>query len=199
MRPSLSGLFWLVSLLFVGASVFFTVNVFTFKNRLSDPGGPAEFPSGGKVTVASIIDGDEISVNMGEARFIVRILGIWSFDATANDTLTQGQGRAAMNYLENTVLNREVELKFDAFRQDENKRVLAFVHMNNADVGYEMVARGLCLVYAKYPFPGMDAYLAAESAAERGKVGLWGDTGIVIRSRVLKKVWDHEGRKMEVK
>jgi len=134
MRPSLSGLFWLVSLLFVGASVFFTVNVFTFKNRLSDPGGAAEFPSGRKVTVASIIDGDEISVNLGEARFIVRILGIWSFDATANDTLTQGQGRSAMNYLENTVLNRDVELQFDKFRQDENRRVLAYVHLNNADV-----------------------------------------------------------------
>ncbi|MBP7738259.1 MAG: thermonuclease family protein [Spirochaetes bacterium] len=199
MRPSLSGVFWLVTLVFIGTSVFFTVNVITFKNRLSDPGGPAEFPSGRKVTVAAIIDGDEISVNMGEARFIVRILGIWSFDATANDTLTQGQGRAAMNYLENTVLNREVELQFDKFRQDENRRVLAFVQMNSADVGYEMVSKGICLVYSKYPFPRMDAYLAAESAAERGKAGLWGDTGIVIRSRVLKKVWDHNRRKKEVK
>lgn len=197
MRPSLGGVFWLVTLLFLGASLFFTTNVFIFKNRLSDPDGPDTFASGQKVTVMSIIDGDEISVNMGGARFIVRLLGIWSFDATANDTLTQGQGRNAMNYLEATVLNREVELVFDAFRKDANKRVLAFVRVNGSDVGYDMVSKGTCLVYTKYPFPGMDNYLEAELAAEKKKLGLWSDAGIVIRSRVLKKVWEHDRRNKE--
>ncbi len=197
MRPSLSGVFCLVTLLFLGASLFFTINVFIFKNRLSDPGGPGEFASGQKVTVVRIIDGDEISVNMGEARFIVRLLGIWSYDATANDTLTQGQGRAAMNHLEAIVLNREVELVFETFRRDENKRVLAAVHVNNTDVGYDMVSKGICLVYTKYAFPGIDTYLQAELAAEKKRLGLWGDTGIVIRSRVLKKLWDHERRNKE--
>jgi len=197
MRPSLSGVFWLVTLLFLGASLFFTVNVISLKSRLSDPGGPPAFASGQKVTVVKIIDGDEVSVNMGEARFIVRIIGIWSFDATANDTLTQAQGKSAVNYLEAALLNREVELVFDRFQKDSNNRVLAYVQSNNVDVGYDMVSRGICLVYTKYPFPRMEPYLAAEALAGKNKLGLWGDTGIVIRARVLKKLWLRERQNKE--
>jgi len=197
MRPSLGGVFWLVTMLFLGASLFFTINVLSFKNRLSDPEGPPAFASGQKVTVVKIIDGDELSVNMGEARFIVRILGIWSFDATANDTLTQAQGKSAVNYLEAALLNREVELVFDAFRKDSSKRVLAYVHSNNADVGYDMVSKGFCLVYTKYPFPRMEPYSAAEAAAGKRRLGLWSDAGIVIRARVLKKLWLQERQNKE--
>jgi len=197
MRPSLSGVFWLATLLFLGASLYFTVNVVTFKSRLSDPEGPAVFPSGQKVTVVKIVDGDELSVTMGEARFIVRILGIWSFDATANDTLTQAQGKSAVNYLEAALLNRDVELVFDRFQKDSSKRVLAYVQANNTDIGYDMVSKGICLVYTKYPFPRMERYLAAEALAGKGKLGLWSDTGIVIRARVLKKLWLRERQNKE--
>ncbi len=197
MRVSGIGVFWLVTALFIGASLYFTVSVFSFKYRLSDPNGPDEFASGKKVTVISVIDGDEISVTMGGSRFIVRLLGIWSYDATANDTLTQGQGRIAMNYLETTLLNKEVGLVFETFKRDENKRVLAYVHRDDTDVGYDMVSKGMCLVYTKYPFPRMEKYLSAEIAAEKRRLGLWGDTGIVIRSRVLKKLWESEGRNKE--
>lgn len=192
MKLSLNGVFWLVTFVFIGASVYFTYNVFSFKNMLSDPNSTIEFPSGQKVTVSGIIDGDEISVSMGDARFIVRILGIFAYDATANDTLTQGHGRAAVNYLEAVLLNREAELVFENLRRDQNKRVLAYVQVNNTDIGFDMIQKGICLVYTKYPFSRMGKYLAAEAAAETKKSGLWGDAGVIIRSRELKKLWEHQ-------
>ena len=197
MRLSLNFIFWLITFLFAGTSFFYTYNVISFKNRQGGKSGPVNFNSGQKVIVAGIIDGDEITVKMGEARFIVRILGIWSFDATANDTLTQGQGRAAVNYLQANVLNAEVILEFDKFTIDRNNRLLACVRKNGRDVGLDMVASGTCLVYTKYPFPRMAEYLSAEREAGKKKLGLWGDPNVRSRSLELKKLWERESQGKE--
>lgn len=199
MRLTANHLFWTISLALLGAAVFFTVSITSFKRELNLSGKILEIRSGQEAQVAKIIDGDEVSVIMDNQQVLVRILGIFSFDSSVNDPLYQNIGKSSYTFLKNTILDKKVTLVFQEFKKDPNNRILAYVHVGGVDVGHEMLSKGLSLVFMKYPFSRQDDYLAIEKIARQSKSGLWGDPIVTQRSLQLKNQWRITGKEIEPK
>ncbi len=191
MRLSADSLFWFILLGFVVAASYFTVGVSVFKRELRSS-AEVRIASGQKVTVLKVVDGDEISVKAGDQRFVVRMLGIVSFDPNVNDPQIKGAAEMTVNYLRNKLLDGEVELVFDTFARDRNDRILSYVHKGAVDIGEEMLSNGLTIVYTKYPFSRIKRYLATERLAREVKIGLWANPVLLRRSQELKKLWEKE-------
>ena len=181
--------------MFLGAALFFTISVEQFKRGLNISSDEINFSSGQKVTVVKIIDGDEISVKLASAQFIVRIFGISSFEPEVNDPVMENISKESFRYLEKTILNNDVELVFEKFQKDKEKRVLSYVYYKGIDVGLDMIANGYSIVYTRYIFPRMDEYLKAEKKSIETRKGLWGQPTAAKRSMQLKKLWDTERSK----
>lgn len=183
---------WLITGVFLGVSIYFTLEVNHFKNKLNRSSKNLSFSSGVQVEVAKVIDGDEISVSYGKKQFVVRILGIKSFNPNVNDPKIQNIAYASLQFLNKELAKQKIELKFKKFMQDSRNRVLAYVEKNGKDIGLQMVQKGLSLVFTRYPFSRMTSYLSVEKVAIRNKTGLWGITAVAKRSKDLKKVWAKE-------
>ncbi|MCP4219934.1 MAG: thermonuclease family protein [bacterium] len=194
-RFSMELFFKIIILAFFGCAAFFTYSVISFKRGLQTQPKEIVIQSGQKVTVEKIIDGDEISVKSPKGTFIVRILGVKAYDPTVNDHALQNIAKSAFNYLQNTILNTEVEVLFDTFQTDDKKRILAYINGNNGDVGLEMVKQGIVLVYNRYSFSRMPTYITAENESILDKLGIWGIEAAIQRSRQLKKLWDNQREK----
>jgi len=197
MRLTTDHLFWTVSLALLGASIFFTVSITMFKKELNLSGKILEIRSGQEAWVAKILDGDEVSVIMDDEQVVVRILGVFSFDPNVNDPLYQNIGKSSYTFLKNKILKKTVTLVFQEFKKDPNNRILAYLHLGGVDVGKEMLAKGLSLVFVKYPFSRLDEYLEIEKLAKQSKAGLWGDPSVTKRSLQLKNQWHIKGKEIE--
>ncbi len=192
MRISFNYVLWTLFGFFLCAALYFTVSVEKFKGRLNTSSESISFASGQKATVIKIIDGDEISVKFNNSQFVVRILGISSYEPAVNDPVMENVARDTIRYLERELLNSEVELVFENFQKDKDNRVLSYVYHNKKDVGLFMIENGLSIVFTRYVFPRIDEYLAAERKAVRGKAGLWGVPAAAKRSMMLKNLWKKE-------
>jgi len=174
----------------MGASAFFTVNVIVFKKGLQAPDEDFMIKSGTAVVVQRPLDGDEVQVVYNDIKFVVRILGIKSYDVTINDIMLQNVALMSLRYLKDNLSNKKVFLHFDDFKRDRKKRVLAYIHLDNKDIGKDMVSRGFTLVYTEYPFKRQREYLNAEYKARYNKRGLWDVPAASRRSIELKKLWN---------
>jgi endonuclease YncB( thermonuclease family) len=181
-------------LIFFGLSLFFTVKVAAFKKELSRSSLDVTVNSGDEVLVTHIIDGDEISVKTASQQFIVRILGIYAYDPTANDPAAQNAARSAFDYLRKHLLHHKITIVFDEFKKDSKNRVLAYVHRSDRDLGMEMVEMGHVLVYTLHPFSRQKDYLLSEAKARRDGVGVWSGSVLSNRSLLLKNMWENESR-----
>ncbi|MCP4137240.1 MAG: thermonuclease family protein [bacterium] len=189
MRVTTSHIVPALALILVGASIFFTINVILFKKGLNVSSRGLVIKSGQAATVAKVIDGDEVSVKFGDAQIIIRILGIVSYDPGINDLRFRDAGRAALRYLKNNYLNKEITIHFDKFKQDSKGRLLAYIHHNDKDIGKEMVEQGLSLIFTRYPFSRLEAYAPSEAKAKKKKAGIWDDPHVASHSLQMKKLW----------
>ena len=185
-------IFSIIIILLTVFSLFFTYNVISFKNRLSISSKNILIKSGEIVKAVKIIDGDEVLVTYKNNNFVIRLLGIVSYDPTVNDPQTRHIAKSAMLFLENNLINQEIEIIFDEYKVDSKKRLLAYIHKEKKDIGLQMISNGFSLVYTKYPFLRMDDYLVSEDKAMLNKRGLWSDSALTSRSLKLKQKWDSE-------
>ncbi len=192
MKPGIHILFRGVILVLIGASLFFTFQVIRFKKGLNVNSGTLSLSSGEKVTVVKIIDGDEVSVLHGDNRFIVRMLGIRSFDPTINDPRLQNAGQLAFNFLEKNLLNRDVEIHFEKLKWDRKKRLLAHIFKEGKNIALEMVTRGMTLTYRRYPFNDLKKYLAEEEKARKKHNGFWSNPAAAQRAAILIQLWERQ-------
>lgn len=195
MRISLHHISMVLVIVLFGASLFFTVQVVAFKKSLLSGSGAAGLKSGQTAIVTNIIDGDEVTVKAGEETVRVRLLGVYSYDTTADDPLVKPMARLAFLHLDRTLRNEKVEIVFDELKFDSRKRLLAYLHKDGSDVGMEMITKGLSLAYTKYPFSMMSPYLLAQEKAMQDRAGLWADRQLALRSTQLKSLWDAERTK----
>jgi len=193
MHTLMDRLFWILLALVCGVSLYFTLDIARIRKGLTASASGLAITSGQKATVKKIIDGDEFLAEMGTRRFVVRILGISSFDATLNDPVDKGAGEAALFYLQKTAMGGEVELEFDELKVDSSERLLSYVRVSSVDLGEDMVAEGLSLVYTKYPFSRVNRYLRAQRAAREAKKGIWGNARLEKRAIELQRLWTSGG------
>lgn len=197
MRLSFNICFWFVIFLFSGMGLYFTINVVDFKSSLSMKPGSIEIISGQEVIVNEIIDGDEVSVKLNNKVFIVRILGIKSFNPTVNDPVIQNFAKTTLRYLKNKLLNKNIKLVFDEIKFDSKKRLLSYLEINGSDIGKNMVKEGLTLVFNRYNFSRINEYLNEENKSIKTKQGLWNIPNLKKRSLRLKDLWEIEKLKEE--
>ena len=181
----------------LGCSAFFTWQVEAFRSRTSKARLDRPIPSGTRVSIAHIIDGDEAVVSLADSgqRFVVRLLGIKAFDPVVNDTDLGVYGRAAVDYLRDRLGQSQsqeasvVTLEFPRFTTDTKGRVLAFARLDEQDLGLSLVREGLALAYLVYPFDREDEYRRTMEQAQRERRGLWSTEKSAQRARALLASW----------
>lgn len=195
LKPSLNHLFVFVVITLAGASSFFTLQVFRFKGSLRSGAAGAPLTSGQQVPAVRALDGDELVVDLGSGQLTVRLLGIATYDPTMNDPMVQPWALQALRFLEVEAVGKPVRLHFEEYKLDAKKRLLAYVHLEQRDLGLEMIQRGLALAYTRYPVTRQDVYLAAQDQARKQRLGLWAEPALVNRSEQLRVLWDRERTK----
>ena len=156
---------------------------------------PERFSDGDLVTISRVIDGDEIRIKKTAGSTRVRILGIKSFDSTERDFMLLEYGNVAVDFLTETALNKEVQIKVAEKQVDDEGRLLATILMGenkNEDLAEAMIANGVTLVYTKYPFPNMDQYLESQKKAKAEKQGLWQNQRVSARAESMLQLWSAE-------
>lgn len=193
MRLTFHHAFLAVVLGLAGASGYFTFHVVRLKRGLAS--GLAEpLKSGQAATLETVLDGDEVAVRVGSETLRVRLLGIYAFDPTTADPVEQAAGLAALRHLEG-FRGQPVNVVFDELKQDNRKRILAYLEKDGKDLGEGMLAKGLVVAYTKYPVPRMNAYLLAEGRASKAALGIWADPQVARRATDLKALWETQRRR----
>jgi hypothetical protein len=105
MRILADRLFLIIVLILCGTSAYFTVNIARIKESMKVSTANLHLVSGQKGTIKRIIDGHEVLVESANRKFVLRILGISSFDPTLNDPLDKSAGESAVFYLQKMILN----------------------------------------------------------------------------------------------
>jgi endonuclease YncB( thermonuclease family) len=127
-------------------------------------------------TVVSVGDGDTIRVSDGAQRVTVRLACI-----DAPETAQRPYGAASRQQLQQLApMGAQVTLRVHT--KDRYGRTVAEVLRNGRSVNLAMVSTGQAFAYRQY-LGGCDrtAYLAAESAAERQRLGVWAVPGGIQR------------------
>lgn len=193
----------------LACSAFFTYQVEGFRARVSKARLTGVIASGTQAQVVNVVDGDELVVKTAEdSGFVIRILGIKSFDPVAAEPAVGAVGLQARHYLLDTLEGRTVTIEFDEFAKDPRGRLLAFVRLGNddgdggnggsdggidgIDIGADMVQRGLTLTYTRFPFARSAQYLELQADAERASRGLWALPKAAQRARALMESWHAE-------
>lgn len=137
-------------------------------------GGAGPAPAGTTVVVRHVIDGDTFVTGDDER---VRVIGFDAPEAGGYRPVECG-GREASEAARRLLEGRTVTLTSDPTQAERDRfdRLLAHVELpDGRDLGEVMLREGHAEVYrAAGRFEGRDAYDAAQSAARRDGVGLWG-------------------------
>lgn len=142
--------------------------------------GPA-----GAATVLSVGDGDTLRVNDGGRRLTIRLACI-----DAPETAQQPYGAAARQRLQELApVGSAVTLR--VVDTDRYGRTVAEVLRNGRAVNMTLVRSGAAFAYRQYLAKcDQSAYLGAEAAAQRERVGVWAVPGGIQRPWD----WRHGGR-----
>jgi endonuclease YncB( thermonuclease family) len=116
-------------------------------------------------TVARVVDGDTLVVQLASGPIRVRLYGI---DAPEHN---QAGGAEATTALASLVSGARVEL--EPISQDRYSRMVARVLRGPLDVNAEMVRRGEAWVYRHYLRREDNGWCAFEGEARRAHRGLW--------------------------
>ncbi|HEY6484253.1 MAG TPA: thermonuclease family protein [Steroidobacteraceae bacterium] len=122
-------------------------------------------------TVARVVDGDTLVVQLTSGRIRVRLYGI---DAPEHD---QPGGAEATAALQSLVGRSPVQL--EVIGQDRYARMVARVIRGGLDVNSEMVREGYAWVYRNYLQPQDRSWCELERQARRLRRGLWAQPGAI--------------------
>jgi micrococcal nuclease len=116
--------------------------------------------------VVSVADGDTITVLENNTQHRIRLYGIDSPEKR------QDFSNRAKQFMADLVFQKQVRV----VKQDVDRygRIVGLVYTGNVSVNEELVKNGLAWVYLYYcKIPVCEDWLALESQARAGKLGLW--------------------------
>jgi len=158
-------------------------------NATGDPGVPAEGESR-EATVTRVVDGDTVEVRYADGSTdTVRLVGVDTPETRGQTDPAEFEGvpgnesgRAcladagdrASTALTEWVDGADVTLVVDpeTDTRDRYDRLLAYVVRDDANLNYQLVARGYARVYDT-TFTRADSFYAAEDEAQRAGTGVW--------------------------
>src|SRR5688500_3716330 len=116
------------------------------------PGAPSELATGDTVTVREVVKGDEVVVDKAGREARVRILGIYAFEAVIDDAALKGLAQAGIDRVKELTGGKQVKVTLGERPKDAHGRWLAYLDVGGTDLGRQVVADGLAIVYTEYPF-----------------------------------------------
>jgi micrococcal nuclease len=125
-------------------------------------------------TVVSVVDGDTIRVQVGNAVETVRYIGINTPEVHHPTRGEQPGGREALQLNHGLVGGRRVRLELDVQERDEYQRLLAYVWVDDTMVNAELIRRGYAYVASLPPnvrYQGLFWTLLRE--AREARRGMW--------------------------
>lgn len=147
-------------------------------------------------TVASVADGDTITVRRGNERKKIRFCGIDSPEVKHGKAPGQPFGNEARNKLRSLVTLAKNQVMIIPVETDRYGRTVAEVMAdvsgpwgNEMSFQEEMLKGGFAYYYKQYASncPNHSAFAKAEEIAKGSKAGVWGKIG-------LEKPWDYRKR-----
>lgn len=127
-------------------------------------------------TVVAVIDGDTITVEMGNKIETVRLLGIDTPEVSNPYTPEECFGEEASKRTEELLEGKKVNLVSDPLSSDRDMygRLLRYVFRENGSfVNAELIRDGYAYNYIYEPFQFMKEFNRLETDAKSNKVGLW--------------------------
>ncbi|MCC7492871.1 MAG: thermonuclease family protein [Fimbriimonadaceae bacterium] len=127
--------------------------------------------------VLRIVDGDTVEVLRRGRRTTVRLLGVDTPETVHPRIPDQFFGPEATAYTKRLLTGQTVRLTYPPRheRHDRYGRLLAFLERrsDHLDVNLEIVRQGYGRAYTKYPFRGLERFVAAQREAQAARRGLW--------------------------
>ena len=123
----------------------------------------------GPVTLVSVGDGDTVRVtNRSGEQVTIRLACI-----DAPETAQGVSGKWSIQTLKTLIQGKSISLKPQV--KDRYGRTVAEIYVGNRNINLHMVRQGAAYAYRKYLKQcDRDAYLRAESIADKEKLGVWG-------------------------
>lgn len=155
------------------------------------PKGPGvAINSGEVVTVVRANRGHELVVAKDGKTATVRLVGIYTFPIWPHEkTDISVYARAATEYLDSHVKDRNVQLILERPEPDPRARYLGFIVLDGVDINQKLIEEGHAAVYTEFPFSREAAYMAAEKAPRLEPRGLWAGHHAARRITALRDTW----------
>jgi len=131
--------------------------------------------------VDKVFDGDTILLSDGRK---IRFLGVNTPEVAGRNKSAEVGGEQAKAWLKQALEGKKVSLQFDVEKEDKYRRTLAYVFAEDKrHINLELVERGLATVNIYPPnLKFLDVLLAAQSRAEKQKLGIWAENEYGLRS-----------------
>lgn len=133
-------------------------------------------PDGESALVKRTVDGDTLSVIVGEIEEKVRLLGINTPETVDPRRAVECYGKEASKQIDQLVTGRRVILVPDPTNDDRDKygRLLRYVYLEDGTFVNEwMVEHGYAFAYITYPFQFKNSFVNLERIARSNELGLW--------------------------
>ena len=165
---------WLSVVVFSVLAVTFTLPGCSSRLVSSDPPGKSE-EAEVEVAVTRTTDGDTVKISPevdGEDR--VRLIGVDTPETTGR--MPEPYGEEAARFTRETLEGRDVSLEFDAEREDDYGRLLAYAYLPDSSMFNEALLREGYAQVATFP-PNtryLERFEEAQEEAREARRGLWG-------------------------
>lgn len=136
-------------------------------------------PNGVSALVKRTVDGDTLSVIVGEVEEKVRLLGINTPESVDPRRAVECYGKEASRQMDILVTGHHVILVPDFTNDDRDKygRLLRYVYLEDGTFVNEwMVKQGYAFAYTTYPFRFKSSFVQLERIARSNELGLWNST-----------------------
>ena len=143
--------------------------------------GGASPAADGRATVAGVVDGDTIDVEIGGRNERVRFIGVDTPETKKPDSPVECYGPEASAFTANLLpIGTQVLIERDVVGRDDYGRLLGYVHLVDADgrtttfVNLELVEQGFATPLTIEPNSTFARdFAAAARRAERADLGMW--------------------------
>ncbi len=140
----------------------------------------------GPINVLSVIDGNTIEVDIGGAKERVHLIGVDTPETVHPIISAEPFGLEASNYTKTLLTGQQVWIEFDLQERDINRRLLAYVYIEDSNgwweydqkrfsqVNHLISANGWADTLAVPPNVRYESiYKQSVQAAREAKVGMW--------------------------
>ncbi|MDO5100113.1 MAG: thermonuclease family protein [Eubacteriales bacterium] len=137
---------------------------------------PTDSADSDPATVVRTIDGDTLIVRIGEEEHKMRILMIDTPESVHEDpAMNVPMGKTASDFTKQYLpAGKEITLEYDQEKTDQYGRLLAYIRVDDIDLGAKLVEEGLAKVVMYKPNKARhQAYLKLQKEAKKAKRGVW--------------------------